>query len=87
VAERGVFSGSGTDKAVAKANFTAAGVLWLWLAIGLNLVGIALPLYTGNPIVFIMLVMSAPFLVAMIAVMWLDRYHLTKLVQRSLGNG
>jgi len=83
---RGVlFSENGQTHLVAKASFTGAGVLWLWLGILLTLVSVGLLLYTGNIVMWALIGMVGAFTLAMVGVMWLDRYHLTKLVRKSMG--
>jgi hypothetical protein len=69
---------------VAKVHFTGAALRWLWLALALTVVSIGLPLYTGKPILFMMLVLTGPWLLAIGLVMWLDRYKLVRLVRRSM---
>jgi hypothetical protein len=79
-----MYSENGQTHLVAKVNFTGAGVMWLWLSIAMVLVSFVVPLITGNVIVFMLLMLTAPFMLSMVAVMWLDRYHLTKLVRKSM---
>ena len=79
-----LYEENGKTHLVAKVNFTGSGVLWLWLSIALTLVSLWLPLYTGRPIIFMLLLLTAPFMVSMVGVMWLDRYHLTKVVRKMM---
>lgn len=82
---RGVmYQEGGQTHMVAKVKFTASALLWLWLATALTLACVWLLFYTGNIVTFIMIGLTGSFLLAMIAVLWLDRYWLTRMVRRSM---
>jgi len=82
---RGVmYPEGGQTHVVAKVKFTGAALLWLWLAIVLTLVGVGLLIYTGNVVMFVLIGLAGSFLLAMILVLWLDRYWLTRMVRRSM---
>ena len=69
---------------VGKVNFTISALVWFWLAIVLTLVAIGLLMYTHNVVMFILIGMTGSFLLAMIAVLWLDRYWLVRMIRQSM---
>jgi len=82
---RGVMYQEGSQThVVAKVKFTVSALLWLWLATALTLACVWLLFYTGNIVTFIMIGLTGSFLLAMILVLWLDRYWLTRMVRRSM---
>ncbi len=81
-----MYQEGGQTHVVAKVKFTAAALRWFWLSLALTLVSLALPLYTGKPVMFMMILLTGPWLLAMACVLWLDRYKLVRLVHQSVSD-
>jgi hypothetical protein len=82
---RGVlYTENGQTHLDAKVVFTSKAMLYVWLALLLTMVPFILALVTGNVLMLMMLMLPAPFLVAMIAVLYLDRFWFRRYVRRSI---
>ncbi len=82
---RGVlYPENGKTHLAAKIVFTSRALWYVWLALLLTILPFVVALVTGNVIMLMMLMLPAPFLVAMIAVLALDRFWFRRYVRRSL---
>lgn len=79
-----LYQENGQTHFAAKVKFTGSTLMWFWLSILLTVLAVGLLIYTKNIVMWVLIGMTGMFSVAMILVMWLDRYHIKNFVRKCL---
>lgn len=80
-----LYEENGQTHVAAKVYFTRAGMMVVWIAVGIVAMSFALLLYNGNPVLWALVAMTGAFLLAVIAILRLDRYWIKRYVRRCMG--
>ncbi|HEX3051885.1 MAG TPA: hypothetical protein VHP83_14595 [Aggregatilineaceae bacterium] len=80
-----LYTETGQTHLAAKLFFTNRALMWVWVALALSIIPLVLAVVTGNVMLLMVLILTAPFLLAMLAVLGMDRYSLRRYVRRCMG--